>query len=251
MYGTFPRRTRVVVNEREASVRLSLALSWHQMTTDLENVVQGFITVIIQIYCRKALVELALASRHLLPWRLLLNILETTPTPNENGSYGVKAGFRMPRKLESVCRQFKKVGSCIAFSVKSPFISRDFHAIRPLISWHISGAYFLLIGGGGVCQNCFRLDRADNWNRSGRAPVLICPTGQKAPSRACQHPDRCLVSHLCATVGRLLSYHLLGPKCSTAQHITSCNDSSTCSNNPLQTPNACLHQNFSAPNRAI
>ena len=34
---------------------------------------------------------------------------------------------------------------------ESPSISRDFYAIRPLILWHILGAHFLLILGGGGC----------------------------------------------------------------------------------------------------
>ena len=38
---------------------------------------------------------------------------------------------------------------------ESPFISRDFYAMRPLILWHISGAYFLLIWGVGVVKIVF------------------------------------------------------------------------------------------------
>ena len=37
---------------------------------------------------------------------------------------------------------------------ESPFISRDFYAIRPLILWHVLGAYFLLIWWVGVSK-CF------------------------------------------------------------------------------------------------
>ena len=31
---------------------------------------------------------------------------------------------------------------------ESPFISRDFYAIRPLILWHILGTFFLIWGAG-------------------------------------------------------------------------------------------------------
>ena len=40
---------------------------------------------------------------------------------------------------------------------ESPFISRDFYAIRPLILWHILGSYFLLIWGVGVVRIIFKL----------------------------------------------------------------------------------------------
>ena len=39
----------------------------------------------------------------------------------------------------------------------SPFISRDFYAIRPLSLWHILGSYFLLIWGVGVVRIIFTL----------------------------------------------------------------------------------------------
>ena len=39
---------------------------------------------------------------------------------------------------------------------ESPFISRDFYAIRPLILWHILGSYFLLIWAVGVVRIIFK-----------------------------------------------------------------------------------------------
>ena len=37
------------------------------------------------------------------------------------------------------------------------FFQGIFYAIRPLISWHILGAYFLIFFGGGGGQNCFHI----------------------------------------------------------------------------------------------
>ena len=39
---------------------------------------------------------------------------------------------------------------------ESPFISRDFYAIRPLILWHILGSHVLLTWGVGVVKIVFR-----------------------------------------------------------------------------------------------
>ena len=39
---------------------------------------------------------------------------------------------------------------------ESPFIARDFYAIRPLSLWHILGTYFLLIWGVGAIKIVFR-----------------------------------------------------------------------------------------------
>ena len=83
----------------------------------------------------------------------LVNILKTTPTPNKNGSYGIKVGVCMPEKSEFVCHKSRFVHHILC---ESPFISGDFNAIRPLILWHILGAYFLLIwGGAGVVKIVF------------------------------------------------------------------------------------------------
>ena len=49
-------------------------------------------------------------------------------------SYGIKVGFRMPYKSEFVCHKSRFVHHILC---GSPFISRDFYAIRTLISWHI------------------------------------------------------------------------------------------------------------------
>ena len=52
-------------------------------------------------------------------------VLKTTPTPNENGSYGVEVGVRVHHTL-----------------CESPSISKDFYTARPLILWHVLGSYF-------------------------------------------------------------------------------------------------------------
>ena len=80
-----------------------------------------------------------------------VNILKTTPS--KNGSYGVKLGFICHKSWNLYAI---KVGLCTTFSVKkSPFMSRDFYAIRPLILWHILRPYFLLIRGVGVVEIVF------------------------------------------------------------------------------------------------
>ena len=58
------------------------------------------------------------------------NKLKTTPIPNKNGSYGIKAGVRMPQKSEFVCHKSRLVHHILC---ERPFISGDFYAIRPLI----------------------------------------------------------------------------------------------------------------------
>ena len=60
----------------------------------------------------------------------------------------------MPQKSEFVCRKSRFVHHILC---GNPFISRDFYAIRPLILWHILGAYFLLIWGVGVVKIIFTL----------------------------------------------------------------------------------------------
>ena len=62
----------------------------------------------------------------------------------------MKVGVRMPYKSRS--SYAVKVGLWTTFSVKSPFISRDFYVIRPLILWHILGASILLVWGVGVVK---------------------------------------------------------------------------------------------------
>ena len=51
--------------------------------------------------------------------------------------------------LELVCHRSRFVHHILC---ESPFLSRDVYAIRPLILWHILGAYFLLIWGVGVVK---------------------------------------------------------------------------------------------------
>ena len=55
----------------------------------------------------------------------------------------------------------------------SPFISRDFFSIRPLILWHILGPYFLLIWGVGVVRIIFKF-----WGRISRGHPRGYPGGR-------------------------------------------------------------------------
>ena len=77
------------------------------------------------------------------------NILKTTPTPPKNGSHGARVGVRVPQKSEFVCHKSRFVHHILC---ESAFISRDLYAIRPLILWHILGAYFLQIWRVGVVK---------------------------------------------------------------------------------------------------
>ena len=75
-----------------------------------------------------------------------LNKLKTTPTPNKNGSYGIKGGGSYAIKGGSVCHIF----------CRNPLILTDFYAIQTPFVWHILGAYFLQIWGVGVVRIIFR-----------------------------------------------------------------------------------------------
>ena len=74
-----------------------------------------------------------------------INKLKTTPTPNKNGSHGIKGGF--------VCHIF---GSVCHIFCRNPLILTDFYAIRTPIIWHILGAYFWQIRGLGVVRIIFK-----------------------------------------------------------------------------------------------
>ena len=80
---------------------------------------------------------------------VILNKLETTPTPNKNGSYETKGGGSYAIFWRSICHIF----------CRNPLILTDFYAIRTPILWHILGAYFLQIWGGGVVRIIFRFFR--------------------------------------------------------------------------------------------
>ena len=60
-----------------------------------------------------------------------------------------KVGVLMPQKLEFACHKSRLLHQILC---ESPLISRDFYAIRPLISWHIFGSVFLLIWGWGLSK---------------------------------------------------------------------------------------------------
>ena len=75
----------------------------------------------------------------------------------------------MPQKSEFVCHKSRFVHHILC---ESPFIPRDFYAVRPLILWHILGAFLLLIWGVGVVKIVFR-----EWRKgfSSKASVLEIP----------------------------------------------------------------------------
>ena len=83
------------------------------------------------------------SSKH----RASVNKLKTTPTPNKNGSYGIKWGVSMP--------YFG--GPYAIFFCRNPLILTDFYAIQTPIVWHILGAYFLQILGVGVVRIIFKV----------------------------------------------------------------------------------------------
>ena len=62
----------------------------------------------------------------------------------KTGSCGLKVKVRMPSKSEFVCHKNQFVHHIVC---ESSCNSRDFYAIRPLILWHILGAYVLLVWG--------------------------------------------------------------------------------------------------------
>ena len=78
-----------------------------------------------------------------------VNKLKTPPTPNKNGSYGIKVGVRTPKKSEFVCHKSRFIHHILC---ESPFVLGDFYAYGPSfygISWeHI----FLLIWGVRVVK---------------------------------------------------------------------------------------------------
>ena len=76
-----------------------------------------------------------------------LNILKTTPTPNKNGSYGVKSGFVCHKSRSSYAI---KVGSCTTFSVKVPLFQGIFTAYDPSFYGIFWGHIFANWGGGVV-----------------------------------------------------------------------------------------------------
>ena len=65
---------------------------------------------------------------------------------DQNGSYGIKVGVRMPQKSEFVCHKSRFVHYILC---ESPFI--------PLILWHILGQVFLLIWGVGVVKIVYKI----------------------------------------------------------------------------------------------
>ena len=94
------------------------------------------------------------------------NKLETTPTPNKNGSYGIKGGGGSYAIFwGSVCHIF----------CRNPLILTDFYAIQTPIVWHILGHIFCKYGGWGWSELFFLSDSA-----YGLAPsldLLPCRSG--------------------------------------------------------------------------
>ena len=91
-----------------------------------------------------------------------INKLKTTPTPNKNGSYGVKGGF--------ACHIF---GVRMPFFCRNPLILTDFYAIQTPIVWHIFGAYFLPIWGVGVVRIIFKKGKTREPPNVGLAPAPL------------------------------------------------------------------------------
>ena len=67
-------------------------------------------------------------SRNSLDRSFAFNKLKTTPTPNKNGSYGIKGGFVCHRSWSSYVM---KVGLCSTFSVKVPLFQGIFTPCDP------------------------------------------------------------------------------------------------------------------------
>ena len=70
--------------------------------------------------------------------------VEDHPHPQENGYiWHEKSGFV----------SLRSAGSHAIKVCESPCIfARDIYAIRPLILWHVLGAFFAKIGGGGLSK---------------------------------------------------------------------------------------------------
>ena len=74
-----------------------------------------------------------------------LNNLKTTPTPNKNGSYGIKGEGFVCHILGCVCHIFGR----------NPLILTDFYAMWTPIVWHNLGGIFLANMGAGVVRIVF------------------------------------------------------------------------------------------------
>ena len=75
------------------------------------------------------------------------NKLKTTPTPNKNGSYGIKGGGFVCHMFGSVCHIF----------CRNPLILTDFYATRTPIVWHILGAFVFANMGVGLVRMIFEV----------------------------------------------------------------------------------------------
>ena len=121
--------------------------SW-QLTGDrCDRGLQGGCSAIPLLYMKKAKNSAATGvARQEVPK------LKTTPTPNKNGSYGIKGGVRMPSKSEFVCHKSRFVHHTLC---GSPFISRDFlrHTTAHFMAYY--GVIFFANMGGGGGQNYF------------------------------------------------------------------------------------------------
>ena len=84
--------------------------------------------------------------------------MKTTPTPNKNGSYGIK----LSRSSYAI-----KVGSCTIFSVKVPLFQRIFTPYDPSFYGIFGSTLFANMGSGGG-QNCFQ----NGTNHTGGSTIL-------------------------------------------------------------------------------
>ena len=121
---------------------------------------------------------------------LLINKLKTTPTPNKNGSYGIKGGGGF------VCHKSRssyavKVGWCTTFSVKVPLFQGIFTPYDPSFYGIFWGHIFANMGGGGG-QNYFQLKPLAMWlgESSGRRGILYSLRGNRDPYRRAPQDTR-------------------------------------------------------------
>ena len=112
-----------------------------------------------------------------------VNILKTTPTPNRNGSYGIKVGFIWHKSRSSYAIT---VGSDTIFSVKVPGFQGIFAAYDPSFYGIFWEHIFLLIWGMEVDEIVFSLGFLQSGHFQPQAARHSCfkwPAGSQ-PKRA-------------------------------------------------------------------
>ena len=97
----------------------------------------------------------------------MVNKLKTTPTPNKNGSYGIKRGGFVCHKSRT--SYAIKVGLFTTFSVKIPLFQEMFTPYDPHFMAYVGVIFFCQYGGGGG-QNYFQM----GMNGGSSAQHLAC-----------------------------------------------------------------------------